>query len=244
MNRCIKCFKEIKKDHAFCLDCYNKLDKSEAIKMVLSKYKKEEVKHFDNYNNSLKYFSDCYSFLDYTNKTFYNNYVVRKKNINETISDDIIDCFNAFNLKNEFASLSYLDSLYFLRCVFSKINDSNILANCKIYMEYSINNLKEQRIDYILAYKNKLICLEFGQSDTLTMKELAKKKEAQLDEYIKQLKIEIPKLKLKQVIKQVFVYSSNEATFTKQINHLISIIKKNFTNYLNYELLNEKVEVN
>ena len=239
MERCLICGKVIKDDHAFCNECYNKYDKSYLIKLVKKTYQKDSNYCLDNFNNSLKYFESINSFLDYVNKVDFSQYSIKKKGEDDKkLLENLNDYFLKLNLEKTYSGLIYLDTLYLLSRVFSNVQEKDILDNTKIYMEYSLPNLKMERIDYIFAYKDKLILVEMGQSDLLDISLLADKKEKQLNGYWKELKKEFPELKKKDIVLETFVYSSDSKYIDNSIEHLLRMINVHFNTRLPYEILN------
>ena len=244
MNKCIICGEKIKIDHVYCINCYNKLDKSEAIKKCRKHYSKDnEVTVFDNYNNSLKYFPSINSFQKHFIEANINDFKIEKKP--SLGSENVLDILNekkqylnGLNLKMEYSSLSYIDSLWALNEAFNLVEDEYIKENTSIYMEYLIPNLEQERIDYILVCNNKMLFIEFGQSDSVELDELSKTKQKQLNRYIRAMKKEFPELKRKNIITEIFVYKSSEYSIKNSIEHLSKMINIHLKDKMPSDYLN------
>ena len=246
MSNCIICNTSIKEDHAYCPSCYEKMDKSVAIKKCKEYYNNnlnDTIYCYDNYNNSLKYFPNICGFSKWINIASYGKYEIRKKpsaNSSEVLKvlEENKELLDKLRLGFEYSSLSYLDSLWLLKQVFDRIDNDDIIMNTSIYMEYRVPNLLQERIDYILLYKNKMIFIEFGQSDVTPLNELSKKKEKQLNRYARAMKKEFPDLKIKNIVKEIFVYKSDKVSIENSLNHLAKMINIHFVEKTPSELLN------
>ena len=83
-----------------------------------------------------------------------------------------------------------------------------------------------------------MIFIEFGQSDVTPLNELSKKKEKQLNRYARAMKKEFPDLKIKNVVKEIFVYKSDKVSIENSLNHLVKMINIHFVEKTPSELLN------
>lgn len=168
----------------------------------------EEIKDNSNSNENYSFIQSLYTFESYfVFKSFVKDlYNIRNWKISDKTDDERIalikdkDYFQ--KLKKDFNSrnicpypitnkevLSYLDTLNILYKVLEEITNQDFKKNVKIIMEYlPKNDLGKDRVDYVIAYKNILILIEFGRSSRReNLKETRMKKEDELDYYKKQI---------------------------------------------------------
>ncbi len=129
--------------------------------------------------------------------------------------------------------ISFLDTIHLMYRTFNKIQNETINKEVKIIMEYVIPDSRKYRIDYILAFRNSLLLIEFSGTTTFEkIKEINSHKNHQIIEYSNALDSLINNNNI--IIKtKAFVYLPDTSPSFKEINQssikdLVKVIEKFF----------------
>ena len=80
--------------------------------------------------------------------------------------------------------VSFFDTMHLMYIMLNSFNNDDIKNNMIIIQEYQIETLNKPRIDYLLAYRNNIVLLEFGKSNNyLSLAKDTSKKQQQLNGY-------------------------------------------------------------
>lgn len=182
---------------------------------------------------SFKIFESLEEFLNYTEKLYsVENWIISdlsyqervEKLKNKTYFNIIKNEFNSKKLLNKELSnnqlVSYLDTMHLMHFIIKEVLEENFYYNeeMKIIMEYLIPGNEKERVDYIIAFRNQLLLLEFSKAN-----------------YFKEIK-KIEKEKMQQVI-------TYKERISKNLTNNINIIIQTFI-YLPTNDNNDNIENN
>lgn len=180
---------------------------------------------FENSNiKSLNTFTNVYQFNEYTE----NLYNIHKWKIrSESYKDraETIRNYSYWNtLKEQFKNkklthwnisdeqmVSFFDTMHLMYILLNSLKNDEIKNNTIIIQEYQIEALNKPRIDYLLAYRNNIILIEFSKSNNYNnLSKDASAKQQQLNGYENALRSSLENSNNIKIISIPIIYLNEE----------------------------------